>query len=38
LKRPTVFVQLEGWHVVVRHHRDSKGRSHTTHHRVTDFA
>jgi hypothetical protein len=38
LKRPTVFVQLEGWHVVVRHRRDSKGRTHTSHHRVTDFA
>ena len=33
LKRPTLFVQVEGWHVVVRHRNNS-----TTHHRVTDFA
>jgi hypothetical protein len=38
LKRPTVFVQLEGWHVVVTHHRNSKGRTTTSRHRVTDFA
>ncbi len=37
LKRPKVFVKVEGWHVVTTRRRDSKGNTHTSHRRVTDF-
>ena len=37
LKRPTVLVKVHGFHIVTRTRRDSKGHSHTSHHRVSDF-
>ena len=36
LKRPTVFVQVHGWHVVTTRHHTKNG-TRTSHHNVTDF-
>jgi hypothetical protein len=37
LKKPRVFVKVDGWHIVTTKHKDSKGHTNTSHHRETDF-